>query len=64
MSAPIVVQHCTPSGARAVTVNDEVVGLVHGDRDLAELLRRAGFDPVRVVQAILGCHRTMAALNA
>ncbi|WP_328885320.1 hypothetical protein [Streptomyces sp. NBC_00316] len=42
MKAPIVVHRCTSSGGRAVTINDEMAGLVHDDRDLIELLRRAG----------------------
>jgi hypothetical protein len=42
MSTPIVVHRPSSSGGRAVTINDEMVGLVHDDRDLIELLRRAG----------------------
>ncbi|WP_328890759.1 hypothetical protein [Streptomyces sp. NBC_00316] len=42
MKAPIVV-HCTaPTGGRAVTINDELAGLIHDDRDLIKLLRQAG----------------------
>ncbi|MFG2559387.1 hypothetical protein [Streptomyces sp. NPDC048496] len=41
-SAPIVVHRSAPSGGRAVTINNEMAGLVHDDRDLIELLRRAG----------------------
>ncbi|MET7636028.1 hypothetical protein [Streptomyces sp. NPDC005078] len=42
MSPPIVVHGSGPTGDRPVTINDEVAGLVHDDRDLIELLRRAG----------------------
>lgn len=41
MSAPIVVHRCSPGG-RVVSINDEMVGVVRDDRDLVELLRRAG----------------------
>lgn len=42
MSAPIVVHRSAPSGGRAVTINGEMVGHAHDDRDLVEFLRRAG----------------------
>ncbi|GAA3480624.1 MULTISPECIES: hypothetical protein [Streptomyces] len=42
MSAPIVVHRSAPSGGRAVTINGEIAGLAHDDRDLVEFLRRAG----------------------
>ncbi|WP_093770792.1 hypothetical protein OG963_05525 [Streptomyces sp. NBC_01707] len=42
MSAPIVVHHSAPTGGRVVTINGEMVGLVHDDHGLIELLRRAG----------------------
>lgn len=42
MSAPIVVHSPSPTGGRAVTINDEIVGLVYNDQGLIELLRRAG----------------------
>jgi hypothetical protein len=42
MSAPIVVHGLSPSGGRRVTINGEIAGLAHDDRDLIEFLRRAG----------------------
>jgi hypothetical protein len=43
MSAPIVVHHPAPAtGGRAVTINGDLAGLAHDDRDLIEFLRRAG----------------------
>ncbi|MER5359969.1 hypothetical protein [Streptomyces sp. NPDC002785] len=43
MSVPIVVHRPAPAtGGRAVTINGDLVGLAHGDRDLIEFLRRAG----------------------
>ncbi|WP_392871882.1 hypothetical protein [Streptomyces sp. LN499] len=42
MSAPIVVHGPSLTGGRAVTINDEIVGLVYDDQGLVELLRRAG----------------------
>ncbi|WP_326608077.1 MULTISPECIES: hypothetical protein [unclassified Streptomyces] len=42
MSAPIVVHRPSLTGGRAVTINDEIVGLVYDDQGLIELLRRAG----------------------
>ncbi|MGC5001171.1 hypothetical protein [Streptomyces sp. DT203] len=44
MSAPIVVHGLSPSGGRRVTVNGQIVGLAHDDRDLIEFLRRAGLE--------------------
>lgn len=41
MSAPIVVHGLSPSGGRRVTINGQIVGLAHDDRDLVEFLRRA-----------------------
>ncbi|WSA81801.1 hypothetical protein OG930_43740 [Streptomyces sp. NBC_01799] len=43
MGAPIVVHGLFTRG-RAVTINNEIVGLVYDDHDLIELLRRAGLD--------------------
>ncbi|WTH08255.1 hypothetical protein OH776_19930 [Streptomyces sp. NBC_01578] len=42
MGAPIVVHRVSLAGGRAVTINDEIVGLVYDDQGLVELLRRAG----------------------
>lgn len=42
MSAPIVVHGLSHTGGRAVTINDEIVGLVYDDWGLIELLRWAG----------------------
>ncbi|MFE7577636.1 hypothetical protein ACFU5Z_23150 [Streptomyces sp. NPDC057521] len=42
--APIVVHRPSSTGGRRVTVNGEILGLAHDDRDLIELLRRAGLD--------------------
>ncbi len=42
MSAPIVVHGLCLTGGRAVTINDEIVGVVYDDWDLIELLRWAG----------------------
>ncbi|MEU8834873.1 hypothetical protein [Streptomyces sp900116325] len=42
MNTPIVVYRSAPTGDRAVTINDEVVGVVHDDHELIEPLRRAG----------------------
>ncbi|WP_030927841.1 hypothetical protein [Streptomyces sp. NRRL B-24720] len=42
MDAPIVVHGPSRTGGRAVTINDEIVGLVHDDQGLIALLRRAG----------------------
>ncbi|MGW3745107.1 hypothetical protein ACWD62_32120 [Streptomyces sp. NPDC005146] len=42
MSAPIVVHGPSLTRGRAVTINDEIVGLVYDDQCLIELLRRAG----------------------
>ncbi|WP_326604312.1 hypothetical protein [Streptomyces sp. NBC_01800] len=42
MKAPIVVHRTGPTGGRTVTINDELAGLIHDDRDLIELLRQAG----------------------
>ncbi|MER5995029.1 MULTISPECIES: hypothetical protein [Streptomyces] len=39
---PIGVHPPLGSGGRRVTVHGEIVGLAHSDRDLVELLRRAG----------------------
>ncbi|MFE1956356.1 MULTISPECIES: hypothetical protein [Streptomyces] len=39
---PIVVHPPAPEGGRHVTVRGRPVGLAHSDRDLTELLRRAG----------------------
>ncbi|MET8329768.1 hypothetical protein [Streptomyces sp. NPDC005181] len=42
MGAPIVVHRSSPTGGRAVTINGELAGLAHDDRDLIEFLRQAG----------------------
>ncbi|MFB7310143.1 hypothetical protein [Streptomyces sp. NPDC056192] len=42
MSSPIVVHGCAPTGGRAVTINGDIAGFAHDDRDLIEFLRRAG----------------------
>ncbi|MFE4961043.1 hypothetical protein ACFRCW_45905 [Streptomyces sp. NPDC056653] len=42
MSAPIVVHRPSLTGGRAVTINDEIIGLVYDDQGLIELLRWAG----------------------
>ncbi|MCX5317836.1 hypothetical protein [Streptomyces sp. NBC_00154] len=42
MTAPIVVHGLSLNSGRAVTINNELVGLVFDDHDLVELLRRAG----------------------
>ncbi|MGC5006440.1 hypothetical protein OIE61_39545 [Streptomyces sp. NBC_01762] len=42
MSAPIVVHGLSLNSGRAVTINNELVGLVYDDHGLVELLRRAG----------------------
>lgn len=42
MKAPIIVHFVAPDGGRVVTIKDEVAGFVYDDRDLIELLRRAG----------------------
>ncbi|MET8191040.1 MULTISPECIES: hypothetical protein [unclassified Streptomyces] len=42
MTAPIVVHGLCLTGGRAVTINDEIVGLVYDDWDLIELLGWAG----------------------
>ncbi|MDX3772227.1 MULTISPECIES: hypothetical protein [unclassified Streptomyces] len=42
MGAPIVVHGLSLARGRAVTINDEIVGLVYDDQGLIELLRRAG----------------------
>lgn len=44
MSSPIVVHGLSPTGGRRVTINGQIVGLAHDDRDLVEFLRRAGLD--------------------
>ncbi|MET7631692.1 hypothetical protein ABZS53_14750 [Streptomyces sp. NPDC005499] len=49
MSAPIVVHRCEPSGDRAVTINDEMVGRAHDDYDLIEFLHRAGLPDAETV---------------
>ncbi|MCF3119806.1 MULTISPECIES: hypothetical protein [Streptomyces] len=40
--SPIVVHPPAPDGGRLVSVRGRDVGVAHGDRDLRELLRRAG----------------------
>ncbi|WP_329208342.1 hypothetical protein OG257_16035 [Streptomyces sp. NBC_00683] len=47
MSVPIVVHGLSSSGGRRVTINGQIVGLAHDDRDLVEFLRRAGLDDAR-----------------
>ncbi|MFE4451340.1 hypothetical protein [Streptomyces sp. NPDC056796] len=42
MSAPIVIHRPSPTGGRRVTINGQIVGLAHDDRDVEEFLRRAG----------------------
>ncbi|MGW3766122.1 hypothetical protein [Streptomyces sp. NPDC005131] len=42
MSAPIVVHGLALPRGRAVTINNEIVGLVYDDQGLIELLRQAG----------------------
>ncbi|MET7550261.1 hypothetical protein [Streptomyces sp. NPDC005078] len=42
MSAPIVIHGLAPSSGRAVTINNEIVGVVYDDQGLVELLRQAG----------------------
>ncbi|MFE7772937.1 hypothetical protein ACFU5O_03370 [Streptomyces sp. NPDC057445] len=39
---PIVVHRISPSGGRRITVRNQIIGLARSDRDLLELLRRAG----------------------
>jgi hypothetical protein len=43
MSRPITVYQPSPSGGRRVRANGEILGLAHDTRDVAELLRQAGF---------------------
>ncbi|MFF2409628.1 hypothetical protein [Streptomyces sp. NPDC058092] len=44
MSVPIVIHGLSPTGGRSVTINGQIAGLAHDDRDLVEFLRRAGLD--------------------
>ena len=42
--ASIVVQPPRGTGGRRVTIRGQIVGLAYSDRDLAEILRRAGIE--------------------
>ncbi|MFB6873780.1 hypothetical protein [Streptomyces sp. NPDC056323] len=44
MSTPIVVHGLSRTGGRRVTINGQIAGLAHDDRDLVEFLRRAGLE--------------------
>ncbi|MFF3354089.1 hypothetical protein ACFYWN_15795 [Streptomyces sp. NPDC002917] len=46
MSAPTVVHSLSPTGGRRGTINGQIFGLAHDDRDLVEFMRRAGLDDV------------------
>ncbi|MEO3978750.1 hypothetical protein [Streptomyces sp. CAU 1734] len=44
MAAPITVHRPSPTGGRRVTARGQILGLAYSDRDLTELLRRAGLE--------------------
>ncbi|WP_198668617.1 hypothetical protein [Streptomyces triticisoli] len=49
-SLPVTVHPPSPTGGRRVRVNGEILGLAYNVADVAEFLRRAGFeiDPMEI----------------
>ncbi|MGW8376906.1 hypothetical protein [Streptomyces sp. ODS28] len=44
MTPRVIVHLPSSTGGRRVTVDDQILGLAHSERDVIEFLRRAGLD--------------------